>query len=147
MFFIFCRIIRTSTLIFFFFFNDTATTEIYTLSLTTLFRSLAAAVVLQPFPELVALVELHVLAADLVAHAVGAQRVRGRAQAFLEHAAVVEDEDFELEPGGRDRLDLGERHVARQDHPRDPQIAVERRRARVAAARQAGDVQPRRQAL
>src|SRR5574337_1196535 len=39
MFFIFCRIIRTSTLIFFFFFNDTATTEIYTLSLTTLFRS------------------------------------------------------------------------------------------------------------
>src|SRR5437016_11994943 len=32
------------TFVFFFFFNDTATTEIYTLSLTTLFRSMCALV-------------------------------------------------------------------------------------------------------
>src|SRR5438874_13679388 len=43
----FCDYLNYYSLLFFFFFNDTATTEIYTLSLTTLFRSVQ---ILPPLP-------------------------------------------------------------------------------------------------
>src|SRR3712207_8352067 len=69
----------------FFFFNDTATTEIYTLSLTTLFRSTVGASIRYLVPALL-------VAAPLAAYALGrAGRARIRSE---EHTSELQSRQY-----------------------------------------------------
>ena len=77
----------------------------------------------------------HCIAVDADRPAQTRRQVHGVAQPFLEDAAVVEDKGFDLDVGrgARHALDLGERHVARQDHPAHAKIAQQRDGCGIAA--------------